>query len=313
MFPHGSMSLVEKVYKENPHTDRLNTHVADAVEAFLKERLRVDSGAKLRILEVGAGTGGTSAAVISRLSAYTGHVAEYAYTDLSQAFLFHAQDRFGADAPYLRTLILDLETPFEPQGLERGNYDLVIATNVLHATRNIRRTLRHVKTALGRNGVLVLNELMHNSLSVHVTFGLLEGWWRFDDGALREPGSPLLSLATWKSVLEQEGFIAPFAMGTEQQVIVAGSNGIVLRASVPPFVQAPSETVIEKAVARVHETAPELNGGTAREEDDRLLRVAETHVAGVFARVIRLSVEQIDPDRVFPRLRARFDYGSRSG
>ena len=40
-----------------------------------------------------------------------------------------------------------------------GGYDVVIAANVLHATRRIRETVRHAKAALRKNGLLVLNEL----------------------------------------------------------------------------------------------------------------------------------------------------------
>jgi hypothetical protein len=44
---------------------------------------------------------------------------------------------------------------------EPGAYDVAIATNVLHATRNIRQALRHAKAALRRNGWLLLNDRAH--------------------------------------------------------------------------------------------------------------------------------------------------------
>ena len=60
---------------------------------------------------------------------------------------------------------------------EIGGGDVAIAANALHATRNIRRTLRNVKEVLKGGGLLALNELSRNGLSVHLTFGLLDGWW----------------------------------------------------------------------------------------------------------------------------------------
>ena len=152
LFPNGSLALVERIYQNNPVADYFNEALARAVADFVEARLEQDPSARIRILEVGAGTGGSSARVFARLKPYRTHVEEYRYTDLSQAFLLHAQDVYGTDNPYMRTGIFDVEKPIAGQGIDAGSYDLVIATNVLHATRNIRRTLRNVKAALRTNG-----------------------------------------------------------------------------------------------------------------------------------------------------------------
>ena len=232
LFPDGSMALVEKVYKNNAVADYFNDGAAGLVEAFVKARLAQDADARIRILEIGAGTGGTSARVFARLKPYQQHIAEYCYTDLSQAFLSHARQSYAPWVPYLDTRILDIEQPLAAQGFELGRYDMVIAANVLHATRNIRQSLRNAKAALCRHGLLVLNELSRTSLSTHVTFGLLESWWLYEDGALRIPGSPVLAPETWVRVLEEEGFghiLQPLAAACHlgQQIIVSESDGVV--------------------------------------------------------------------------------------
>ena len=232
LFPDGSMSLVEGVYKNNAVADYFNDGVAGLAEAYLKARLAQDAEARIRILEIGAGTGGTSARVFARLKPYQQHIAEYCYTDLSQAFLSHARQSYGPGVPYLDTRILDIGRPLAAQGFELGRYDMVIAANVLHATRNIRQSLRNAKAALCRHGLLVLNELSAGSLSAHITFGLLEGWWLYEDGALRIPGSPVLAPETWTRVLEEEGFgpaLLPLAAARPlgQQIIAAESDGVV--------------------------------------------------------------------------------------
>ena len=106
----------------------------------------------------------------------------------------HAEREYGPHNPYLTYRLFDVEHPVAPQGFGTARYDLVIAANVLHATRDIRRTLRNAKALLRPNGLLLLNELSTKSLFTHLTFGLLEGWWRYEDVPLRLPGCPALAL-----------------------------------------------------------------------------------------------------------------------
>ncbi|MFI5813785.1 SDR family NAD(P)-dependent oxidoreductase [Streptomyces sp. NPDC051643] len=231
LFPHGSFELVEGCYRDNPVADAFNRAVADTVVNVVTERLRQEPGAKLRILEIGAGTGGTSAGVFAALRPLSGHIEAYTYTDLSKAFLNNARTTYGPATPYLEYQLLDAERPLAEQGVETGGYDVVIAANVLHATRDIRNTIRNGKAALRDGGWLVLNELTHFDIFSHLTFGLLDGWWLFEDAALRIPGSPALSPEGWRRVLESEGFrsvvsVLPHAAPLGQQVIAAESDGI---------------------------------------------------------------------------------------
>ncbi|XXT21476.1 SDR family NAD(P)-dependent oxidoreductase [Sorangium sp. So ce429] len=233
LFPNGSTHLVEGIYKGNGSVDAFNAVLADVVVAFVEARLRQDPRARVRILEIGAGTGGTSEGVLQRLDAYPGSIAEYCYTDLSRAFLVHAEDHYAPGRPYLRTAIFDVERPLAEQGLAAAQYDVVIAANVLHATKNIRVTLRNAKAALQGNGMLALNELSGRSLFTHLTFGLLEGWWLYEDESLRLTGTPALTFGGWQRALRVEGFhsITCLAQGEGQQIIVAQSDGVIRQPS----------------------------------------------------------------------------------
>jgi polyketide synthase PksM len=235
MFPESSMRLVEGVYKDNPVADHFNQLLADAVVAFVQARLRQDPQARLRLLEIGAGTGGSSVLLFERLRPYAAHIDEYCYTDLSKAFLFHAEAQYGPANPYLQYRLFDIGRPLAGQGIEAGRYDLVVATNVLHATPNIRHSVRNAKAALRTNGVLLLNEISSSHLFTHLSFGLLEGWWLYEDAELRIPGCPGLSAASWRAVLEDEGFRAVLTPAGEQaalgqQIIAAESDGVVRQA-----------------------------------------------------------------------------------
>ena len=232
MFPNSSMELVEGIYKNNPVADYFNDLLADTLIAYIEARLKQDPTAQLRIIEIGAGTGGTSATVFKKLKPYRNRIQEYCYTDISKAFLLHAEKEYGPDNPYLTCQIFNVEAPLTGQNIHAGGYDLAIATNVLHATRNIRQTLRNAKAALKKNGLLLLNELSGNTLFSHLTFGLLEGWWLYEDATLRIPGCPGLSSQAWQAVLEDEGFRSILFPAQEahelgQQIIVAESDGVV--------------------------------------------------------------------------------------
>nr|ADN68479.1 SorD [Sorangium cellulosum] len=228
LFPDGSMHLVEGLYGDRS-ADALNATVASVVEAFVNARLRVEPRARVRILEIGAGAGRTSEGVLARLEPCAEAVEEYCFTDVSRAFLVHAQDHHARRHPCLKTAIFDVERPLADQGIAAGRYDVVIAANVLHATKNVRVSLRNAKAALQGNGVLVLNELSGRSLFAHLTFGLLERWWSYEDEALRLPGTPALTFDGWQRALRAEGFhsITCVAQGEGQQIIAAQSDGVI--------------------------------------------------------------------------------------
>ena len=232
MFPDSSLELVEGIYQNSPAADYFNEVLADTAAAYTRERLQQDAAAGVRILEIGAGTGGTSAMIFKKLAPYREQILEYCYTDISKAFLMHAEKEFGPGNPYLTYQMFNVEAPPDGQLITAGGYDIVIAANVLHATKNIRQTLRNAKAALKKNGLFLLNELSGNALFTHLTFGLLEGWWRYEDPELRIPGCPALSPRTWQEVLEHEGFRSVFFPAQEahdlgQQVVVAESDGVV--------------------------------------------------------------------------------------
>ncbi|WP_338683666.1 SDR family NAD(P)-dependent oxidoreductase [Bacillus velezensis] len=232
MFPDSSFRLVEGIYRNNIISDFFNDKLADTLIAVLKERLEKDPQAKIRILEIGAGTGGTSAAVMRKLKPYEAHIAEYCFTDISKAFLLHAEDIFGPEYPYVTYKIFNAEQPVSTEAPDIGTYDAVIATNVLHATKNIRSTLRHAKAMLQKNGQLFINEINSRTIFNHVTFGLLEGWWLYEDHDLRIPGCPGVDPAGWAEALSLEGFVHPLfpaetAHDLGQQIIAAESDGTV--------------------------------------------------------------------------------------
>ncbi|MEJ2416447.1 MAG: SDR family NAD(P)-dependent oxidoreductase, partial [Exilibacterium sp.] len=279
IFPNMSMALVEDIYKNNPISDYYNAIVADTVVEFVEQRRHQYEKPCIRILEVGAGTGGTSAVVFEKLKPYQDCIAEYCYSDISKAFTLHAQQTYGPYVPYLSYQIFDVEKPLQAQSVLNGRYDLVIATNVLHATKNIRRTLRNVKATLKNCGVLLLNELSDNTLFLHLTFGLLDGWWLSEDNDLRIPGSPLLSPQSWKAVLESEGFHTEFPAQSVHtlghQIIIAESDGVVRQRQASPVENDSSKSSRQKI--DIERQLPGADSAQQPNMLDGLLREKTTH------------------------------------
>jgi len=198
LFPDGSFELVERLYHESPMVPALGGLVREAV---LAARERLPQGRPLRVLEVGGGTGGTTAAVLPALAPAS---CEYVFTDVSPAFTARAAERF-ATYPFFRTQALDLESDPVPQGVAAGRFDVVIAANVVHATADLRRTVEHCRRLLAPGGVLILVEVTVPQRWVDLTFGLTEGWWKFTDADLR-PRYPLVSAEGWLGLLAASGF-----------------------------------------------------------------------------------------------------------
>lgn len=85
----------------------------------------------LRVLEIGAGTGSASEAVLRSLTSEEGTrmYSQYVFTDLSPGFFSLVQDRlrpWGA----VDYRVLDIEKDPGEQGFELGYFDLIVASNV---------------------------------------------------------------------------------------------------------------------------------------------------------------------------------------
>ena len=194
----GGEPSAADLYAKAPAARALNRLAADAVAGAISA---LPDGRRLRVLEVGAGTGGTTAAVLPRLPAGR---TEYVYTDISAGFFAAAERRFRDAAADLRFRVLDIERDPVEQGFAAHGHDLVIAANVLHATRDLGDTLAHCRRLLAPSGLLVAVEGTEPRGWLDLTFGLLPGWWRFDD-ALR-PDHALAPRAVWRRALAECGY-----------------------------------------------------------------------------------------------------------
>src|SRR5690606_21072461 len=124
-----------------PAVARLNALARAAVE-----RLVAAAGAdrRLRVLEVGAGTGATTRELLPMLPSS----AEYLLTDISPHFVELGLRELGPIHPGLRGAVFDLERDPSSQAIEPGRFDLIVAANVLHATRDLAASTRSLAQLL---------------------------------------------------------------------------------------------------------------------------------------------------------------------
>ncbi|MEV4504717.1 SDR family NAD(P)-dependent oxidoreductase [Streptomyces klenkii] len=163
----------------------------------------------LRVLEVGAGTGGLTAAVLPVLPAER---ARYTFTDISLTFLTPAEHRF-ADYDFIEYRTFDLDADPAEQGLPEGGFDVVLAANALHTATDLKAALRRVRQLLALGGRLLAVE-SHDTAQLSAFFGALDSFWRRSDHALR-PVGPLLDHDQWPPLLEECGFTGVVRAGTD--------------------------------------------------------------------------------------------------
>ncbi|MEU5226815.1 amino acid adenylation domain-containing protein, partial [Streptomyces toyocaensis] len=278
MFPGSSMKLVQNFYKGNPLTDSFNLLVRDTVRHFLDLRLpQLPQGRTVEVVELGAGTGATSERVLPALAAHPGRVG-YTFTDISPRFLEHGRERFAGRYDFARFQVLNLERGLAEQGFEPACADLVVATNVVHATSDLRATLRKAKALLRPGGWLVLNELTSVRPLLTIGGGVLEGWWAFEDGHLRMPDSPLASPEGWTRLLHEEGYAPVHALGAGdpelgQTVLVAESDGVLLGA--PASTAGPATATVAAPVSSGVTTSTDALTERLRDLVERVLKLDE--------------------------------------
>lgn len=181
-------------------------------------------GRNLKILEIGAGTGGLTARVLRDLkeegadetdsknvTSETATFGKYVFTDVSAGFFPAAKKRFSTVVPpqLMEYRVLDISRSPQEQGFGTGEYDLIIASNVLHATPDLTQTLRHVRSLLRPDGRLLLQELACGAQFKWINFvmGFLPGWWLGQADARAD--EPYLAPELWQSRLFDAGFGAP--------------------------------------------------------------------------------------------------------
>ncbi|KUI71344.1 Lovastatin diketide synthase LovF [Cytospora mali] len=169
---------------------------------------------RMRILEIGASTGASTAAMLEALgTAETGGpLAElYHFTNASGDFE-DAREKFVRWDDIVSFEKLDINSDVSVQGFEAGSYDLVIASQATLDTQSIPKVLANIHSLLKPGGKVLLVEITRDELEKQLVYGLLQQWWEDvdsqEDSQPAEFGHyrPALSVVAWGQTLKDNGF-----------------------------------------------------------------------------------------------------------
>ena len=198
LFASGGADVLDQFYGDGLVTSPWLAAIASAVGEAARN---LPEGRGLRILEIGAGTGGLASQVLPGLER---GLHSYVFSDVSPAFFPAAKQKLNAYAE-VEYQTFDLEKPGTEQEFKPGSFDLILGTNVIHAVSDVRNALHHLNDLLVPGGSLLFVDVATPHLWLNAVFGLTSGWWRFTDRDLR-PNHPLLEREQWQKVLGETGF-----------------------------------------------------------------------------------------------------------
>jgi len=170
---------------------------------------------ELRILEVGAGAGSATLALLEELgvAGLLSRVVEYASSEPSTFFRRRAERALRARFPELalRFLALDIDQDWAAQGAPAGSFDLVLGVNVFHVARRLVPALEQARQALAPGGALVAGECLRlwprQPVANEFPFLLLDGFTLVETEPEVRPEPGFLEPAAWRSALARAGFV----------------------------------------------------------------------------------------------------------
>jgi malonyl CoA-acyl carrier protein transacylase len=280
LFPDGSFALAEQLYRDSVMPRYFNAVAGAVVSTFAQECGRI------RVLEVGGGTAGTTDVLLPIVERTGG---SYHFTDVSELFLDRAAARYRA-SDRISFAILDVDQDPISQGCAAAGFDVVVAANVLHAASDVPLTLERMRSLLAPGGLLILIEVTAYLDWFDVSTSLLEGWDRQSD-ELRQD-HPMLSANVWLDAMRSAGFVEAAAFPAAgspacvmaQHVLVAqapAGQDTAAGATLPSAAASTRHARGRRADADkdAHSSAARFLSAPAHERRDLLAGLVREHIA----------------------------------
>jgi len=195
LFPQGKLDTALAAYHDNLINLALNSAAKECVVNLARENMSLNGNRPLRILEVGAGVGGTSIDLIPALSEYN---VEYHFTDISKFFLNEAKSRFEK-YPWVSYGLYDINKDYWTQGIEASTYDVVVCANVLHNSRNLPKVIEILKEIAVPGGKLIVIDATKENYTLLTSMEFKDGLIDFTDFRAETDGT-FIDFKQWKQV-----------------------------------------------------------------------------------------------------------------
>ena len=170
--------LLSRVYAEDAAHLRCYAHLVNYVKHLVFKQPGI------RVLEIGAGTGGATLPLIRALcKGEDPSIGHYDFTDVSSGFFEDACAKLAEWNDCLDFKKLDIEREVTQQGFSEGYYDMILASNALHATNSIDDAIANVRKLLKPGGRLILIEITKLASFMNTIFGVLPGWYMGELGS----------------------------------------------------------------------------------------------------------------------------------
>jgi acyl transferase domain-containing protein/thioesterase domain-containing protein/acyl carrier protein len=279
LYPGGSTRLVEESQRATLEYRNERIYISLLVAAVTR-MVEAAGGRSLRILEVGGGQGLLTWPLMEAL---TEADVEYHFTDLGKVFVDDARRRAHASGfgDLMRFGLLDASRDPAAQGYDLQSFDIVVAYNVLHATRDVVATVRQLASLLVPGGTMAWVEVVKARRWDTLSWGLAEGWWYYNDAVRKE--SPLLPLEQWVEITLDQGFLdveayprtATARAESDHGLIIArGRKALPVAAPPPATQQMPKAPRASTGPASLLQPRPDLRTPHVAPRDETERRIA---------------------------------------
>lgn len=175
LFPKGDVKPAMASYHTNKINKICNSFIADEIEYIVKNDKK--TGRKIRILEIGAGVGGTTLEIVPKLK---DEQVEYYFTDVSTFFLNNAKENFR-EYDWVKYELFDINQPYYVQNYDISSFDIILCANVLHNAKNIDFVMNNIKSLLSPNGTLIVLDETKMSYMLLTSMEFKDGLIGFSD------------------------------------------------------------------------------------------------------------------------------------
>ena len=215
LFPKGDTEIAMSAYRDSLINKNLNKVIESGVIEYVKEK----GNNKVRILELGAGVGGTSFEVISALK---GCNVEYHFTDISTFFLNEAQKKF-AEFAWVNYGIFDINKPYWEQGYSSAEWDIIICANVLHNAKNTYDILKALNEIGKPGALLMIIESTGENPSLLTSMEFKDGLTGFTDDR-KDSNIVFLNQNSWRNIIEKAGLELFYTYPQKNDILEKGGQ-----------------------------------------------------------------------------------------